>query len=395
MRNGCIPSSRAIPSAASSARAIPSTAAQAPFRRSGARSGSEIVWSGWSEPSAARDGTSGPSASWPCTPERWSTTCSGRTAPPRASASARGRMASSRTARMTTPAWASQAGGGGASAAPTVSSSGSGIACLRRPYNRTTYPTRASASPSPTPARPGPMIPTAESVVIAGPLTLVPLVRGNLCGREGEQILRRPRAAHQGERRLHLVVFRQTAAHLGRATEHVARRFIAELVGDQGACPGGDAVGNARAAGAEAAQHLRHHFVPHGERGVTHAARSLELERVRGQHIPEHRNLVAQRLHVIPLRGREGVRADEQIGPDSAAAHHCAAAIGVKHGRGIDLRGIVALLRRDNLRLLIGFVLALSLDRATTRRVPARRRELERRLRRELPERLHQPLPER
>src|SRR5256885_17130652 len=81
------------------------------------------------------------------------------------------------------------------------------------------------------------MIPTAESVVIGGPLTLVPLVRRNLCGREGEQILRRPRAAHQGERRLHLVVFRQAAAHLGRATEHVARRFIAELVGDQGACP--------------------------------------------------------------------------------------------------------------------------------------------------------------
>src|SRR5438477_239819 len=281
-----MPSARAMRSAASSARGIPSTAAQAPLRRSGARSGSEIVCNGWSDPSAARDGTRGASASWPCAPDRWRTTCSGRT-PPRASASASGRIASSRTARMTTPAWASQAGGGGASAAPTVSSSGSGIACWRRPYNRTRYPARASASASPTPARPGPMIPTAESVVIGGPLTLVPLVRGNLCGREGEQVLRRPGAACQGERRLHLVVLRQAAAHLRRAPEYVARRFIAELVGDQRACPGGDAVGNARAAGAEAAQDLCHHFVPHGERGVTHPARSLELERVRGQHVPK------------------------------------------------------------------------------------------------------------
>src|SRR5256712_13872430 len=41
-----------------------------PLEARGARSGSEIVWSGWSEPSAARDGTSGARASWPSTPER-------------------------------------------------------------------------------------------------------------------------------------------------------------------------------------------------------------------------------------------------------------------------------------------------------------------------------------
>src|SRR5205823_8199777 len=210
-------------------------------RRRDARSGWAVVCGGWRAPSGAREGTRGPSASGPCAPERWRTTCSGRT-PPRASASASGRIASSRTARMTTPAWASQAGVGAASAAPTVSSSGSGITRLCRPYNRTRYPARPSASARPTPARPGPMIPTAESVVIGRPPTLVPLVRGNLGGREGEQVLRRPGAARQGERRLHLVVLRQASAHLGRATEHVACRFVAELVGDQRARTGGDAV---------------------------------------------------------------------------------------------------------------------------------------------------------
>src|SRR5204862_145617 len=89
--------------------------------------------------------------------------------PQRLTCPARPRIAASRTARMTTPAWASEAGGGAASAAPTVSSSGSGIARLRRPYKRTRYPARASASARPTPARPGPMIPTAESVVIGRP----------------------------------------------------------------------------------------------------------------------------------------------------------------------------------------------------------------------------------
>ena len=79
-------------------------------------------------------------------------------------------MASSRTARMTTPAWAIQAGGG-ESAGPTVSVSGSGTAFFRRPYNSTSWPARASASARPTPARPGPMMPTVDLSLSRSPPT--------------------------------------------------------------------------------------------------------------------------------------------------------------------------------------------------------------------------------
>src|SRR5437588_244906 len=109
--------------------------------------------------------TRGPRASCPCTPERCRTTCSARIAPTSASAPASGRIASSRTARITTAGWAIQRGGW--SPGPTVSVSGRGTDFLPRPCSSIVYPAAANAKPSPTPARPGPMMPT-ERVSCAG-----------------------------------------------------------------------------------------------------------------------------------------------------------------------------------------------------------------------------------
>src|SRR2546426_5509876 len=167
-----------------------------------------------------------------------STTWSARIAPTRASASARGRIASSRTGRMTTPAWAIQAGG--SFSGPTVSLRGFGTGFFLRPWRRTSWrlpsPARASASANPTPARPGPMIPTTWGG------NLVPQGRRRLCRGQGEEILGRLGAARQRQRGPHLTVFLTLATHLRRPPEDVARNLVTQILGDHVAGARDDAV---------------------------------------------------------------------------------------------------------------------------------------------------------
>ena len=56
--------------------------------------------------------------------------------------------------------------------------------------------------------------------------------------------------------------------------------------------------------------------------------------------------------------------------------------------------GVLAALRGDHLRLLLGFIARDALNRAAARRIPARRRQLEARFGRQPPERLYQTLSE-
>src|SRR6266498_2664547 len=272
---------------------------------------------------------------------------------------------------MTTPAWAIQAGG--SFSAPTVSVSGFGTGFLLRPCRRTSYPVRESASANPTPARPGPMIPTTK-----GSGTLIPQGRRCLGGGQGEEILGRLGAARQAERGLHLAVFLPLAAHFRRTAEDVARDLVAEILRDDLAGPRDDALRQRDAPRPQPPENLVHHVRCDDEVGGLHAARRLDLERIRRGHVAVGRNFAAQRLHEAALRGRERIGCDEQVRPDTTATHDDPTVVGVKHQGGIDLRAVVPQLGGFRLRELVLFVLALALDGAAARREPARRRELQR-----------------
>src|SRR3989442_1553461 len=111
-----------------------------------------------------------------------------------------------------------------ASASPACTARGIPSTAAQAPLSRS--PARASASANPTPARPGPMIPTRWGA------TLVPQGRRCLGGRQGEEILGRLGAARQTECGLHLAVFLPLAAHFRRTAEDVARDLVAEILGD-------------------------------------------------------------------------------------------------------------------------------------------------------------------
>src|SRR5207247_5366919 len=105
-----------------------------------------------------------------------------------------------------------------------------GTAWCRRPRRRSSHrppsPARASASANPTPARPGPMIPTTWGA------NLVPQGRRGLCRGQGEEILGSLGAARQRQRGPYLAVFLPLAAYLRRAAEDVARDLVAQILAD-------------------------------------------------------------------------------------------------------------------------------------------------------------------
>src|SRR5216117_2763742 len=223
---------------------------------------------------------------------------------------------------------------------------------------------------------------------------LIPQERRRLCRGQGEEILGRLGAARQRQRGPHLAVFLTLATHLRRPPEDVARDLVTQILGDHVAGARDDAVRHGHASRPQPPDDLVRHFRCDRNVRTLHPAGRLAFERVGGAHVPIGRDLVAQALDEGALRRRERIGHNEQIRPDTTTAHDDPTMVGVEHQRGIDLRAVVPQLRGLGLRELVLFVLALALDSPAAGREPARRRELQRRLRRELPQRLHQSLPE-
>src|SRR5207245_3045199 len=246
---------------------------------------------------------------------------------------ARAVIASSRTPEMTPPAWAIQAGG--RVSGPTVRASGLGTGFLLRPCNRTSKPLAASASASPTPTRPGPMIPsTGTATDRVRPRTLVPVRAGRLRHREGEEVLGRLGAARQSERGPHLPVLIPLSPHLGRAAEHVACDLVAQVLRDDFSGAREDAVRHRHAARAHPLDHFVSHVGRDHEGRTLHAPRRLDLECVGRAHVLVGRDLVAQGPDERELRRVEGIWRYGQIRPDGTPGQEHAHAIRMRYLRG-------------------------------------------------------------
>src|SRR2546422_42392 len=174
---------------------------------------------------------------------------------------------------------------------------------------------------------------------------LVPQGRRRLCRGQGEEILGRLGAARQRQRGPHLTVFLTLATHLRRPPEDVARNLVTQILGDHVAGARDDAVRHGDPSRPQPPDDLVRHFRCDREVRSLHPAGRLDFERIGGAHVPIGRDLVAQALDEGALRRRERIGHNEQVRPDTTAAHDNPTMIGVEHQRGVDLRAVVPQLR--------------------------------------------------